>query len=61
MWMPDLLFGREIEQLLTLGDVEALSDMITRIRARATKQISSPAETSSPAVSQADALIGSYS
>ena len=33
-WTLDLLFGREIEQMITLCDVEALSDMATRIRAR---------------------------
>jgi NADH:ubiquinone reductase (H+-translocating) len=37
-WTLDLLFGREIEQMITLRDVEALSDMAGRIRARATQQ-----------------------
>ena len=36
-WTLDLLFGREIEQMITLRDVQALSDQITRIRARATR------------------------
>jgi NADH:ubiquinone reductase (H+-translocating) len=36
-WTLDLLFGREIEQLVTLRDVQALSDQIARIRARATR------------------------
>jgi NADH:ubiquinone reductase (H+-translocating) len=33
-WTLDLLFARDIEQMLTLRDVEALSDMAGRIRAR---------------------------
>jgi NADH:ubiquinone reductase (H+-translocating) len=36
-WTLDLLFGREIEQMITLHDVQALSDQIARIRARATR------------------------
>jgi len=35
-WTLDLLFGRDIEQLITLRDVQALTDQIARIRARAT-------------------------
>jgi hypothetical protein len=42
-WTLDLLFGREIEQMITLRDVEALSDMATRILARATQQTSTAA------------------
>jgi NADH dehydrogenase len=34
-WTLDLLFGREIEQLVTVRDVQALSNQIARIRARA--------------------------
>jgi hypothetical protein len=34
-WTLDLFFGREIEQLITVRDVEALSDRLARIRARA--------------------------
>jgi NADH dehydrogenase len=37
-WTLDLLFAKDIEQMLTLRDVEALSDMAVRIRARATQQ-----------------------
>jgi len=33
-WTLDLLFGREIEQMITLRDVKALSDRLTRIRAQ---------------------------
>jgi NADH:ubiquinone reductase (H+-translocating) len=33
-WTLDLLFGKEIEQMITLQDVEALSGMLARIRAR---------------------------
>jgi NADH:ubiquinone reductase (H+-translocating) len=43
-WTLDLLFGREIEQMLTLRDVEALSDMAGRIRARE-KQKNSPTDS----------------
>jgi hypothetical protein len=32
-WTLDLLFGRDIEQMITLRDVEELSDRWTRIRA----------------------------
>ena len=37
-WTLDLLFGREIEQMITLRDVQVLSDQIARIRARATRE-----------------------
>ena len=33
-WTLDLLFGREIEQMITLRDAEALSDWLARVRAR---------------------------
>jgi NADH dehydrogenase len=33
-WTLDLLFGREIEQVITLRDVQALSDRLARIRAQ---------------------------
>jgi NADH:quinone reductase (non-electrogenic) len=33
-WTLDLLFGRDIEQMITLRDVEELSERWTRIRAR---------------------------
>ncbi len=33
-WTLDLLFGREIEQMITLRDVQALSDRLARIRAQ---------------------------
>ena len=36
-WTLDLLFAKDIEQMLTLRDVEALSDMAVRIRTRATQ------------------------
>jgi len=39
-WTLDLLFARDIEQMITLRDVEALSEMAGRIRARATQQTS---------------------
>jgi len=31
-WTLDLLFGREIEQIVTLHDVQTLSDQLARIR-----------------------------
>ena len=33
-WTLALLFGREIEQMITLRDVQALSDRLARIRAQ---------------------------
>jgi NADH dehydrogenase len=39
-WTLDLLFSRDIEQMITLRDVEALSDMAGRIRSRAAQQTS---------------------
>jgi hypothetical protein len=33
-WTLDLLFGREIEQMITLHDVQALSDRLARNRAQ---------------------------
>jgi hypothetical protein len=39
-WTLDLFFGREIEQMITLRDVEEISSQWARIRAR-TKQASS--------------------
>jgi NADH dehydrogenase len=33
-WTLDLLFGREIEQLITVRDVQGLIDRLARIRAR---------------------------
>jgi NADH dehydrogenase len=39
-WTLDLLFARDIEQMITLRDVEALSEMAGRVRARATQRTS---------------------
>jgi NADH:ubiquinone reductase (H+-translocating) len=39
-WTLDLLFSRDIEQMLTLRDVEALGDLASRVRARAIQQTS---------------------
>jgi hypothetical protein len=33
-WTLDLLFGRDIEQMITLRDVEEISERWTRIRDR---------------------------
>jgi NADH dehydrogenase len=44
-WTLDLFFAREIEQMITLRDVEALSDLAGRIRAR-TKQARSTSAAS---------------
>ena len=33
-WTLDLFFGREIEQMITLRDVEELTDHVARIRAQ---------------------------
>jgi NADH dehydrogenase len=48
-WTLDLLFAKDIEQMLTLRDVEALSDMARRIRTRAkqgTSGTASPLDSS---------------
>jgi NADH dehydrogenase len=38
-WTLDLFFSRDIEQMITLRDVEALSDLAGRIRARGTRSV----------------------
>jgi hypothetical protein len=38
-WMLNLFFSREIEQMITLRDVEELTSRMARIRARAEKEI----------------------
>ncbi len=38
-WTLDLFFGREIEQMVTLRDIEAVADQIARIRARAKQSL----------------------
>jgi len=38
-WALDLLFGRDIEQMVTLRDIEAVADQIARIRARAKQSL----------------------
>ena len=45
-WTLDLFFARNIEQMITLRDVEALSDLAGRIRARRTQL--TPTAASSP-------------
>jgi hypothetical protein len=45
--MLELLFSREIEQMITLRDVEELTSRLTRIRERAKKEVSKPARTGS--------------
>src|SRR5882724_871273 len=44
-WTLDLFFGQEIEQMITVRDIEALSGQLARTRARA-KQASSTSATS---------------
>jgi hypothetical protein len=46
-WTLDLFFARDIEQMITLRDVEALGDMARRIRTRRT-QLTSHAAMSPP-------------
>src|SRR4029453_1474542 len=36
-WTLDLFFGKEIEQMITLRDVELLSDRLARLRSKAIK------------------------
>jgi hypothetical protein len=49
-WTLDLLFGREIEQMITFGDVEGLTERVARIRAR--RRQGSPMKSSQPAATQ---------
>ncbi len=35
-WTLDLFFGRQIEQMITVRDVELLSDRLARLRSKAT-------------------------
>jgi hypothetical protein len=46
-WTLDLLFARDIEQLIILHDVEALGDLVDRIRSRRT-QLTPAAASSLP-------------
>ena len=46
-WMLELLFSREIEQMITLRDVEELTSRLMRIRERTEKEGSKPARTGS--------------
>jgi hypothetical protein len=39
-WTLDLFFGQEIEQMITVRDIEELSGQLARVRAR-TKQLRS--------------------
>ena len=41
-WTLDLLFGREIDQMITLRDVQTLSDRVVRIRAQAKRRSEEP-------------------
>ena len=44
-WVLNLLFSREIEQIVTLRDVEELTGRMARIRARAMKELPTPARS----------------
>ena len=44
-WALNLLFSREIEQIITLRDVEELTGRMARIRARAMKELPTPARS----------------
>jgi hypothetical protein len=44
-WTLDLFFGQEIEQMITVRDIEALSGQLARVRAR-TKQVRSTSAAS---------------
>ena len=46
-WTLQLLFSREIEQMITLRDIEELSSRLTRIRERREKEVFKPARTGS--------------
>jgi NADH dehydrogenase len=45
-WTLDLFFGQEIEQMVTIRDIEALSSQLARIRTRAKHLTSTPASSS---------------
>jgi NADH dehydrogenase len=47
-WALNLLFSREIEQIVTLRDVEELTSRMARIRARAMKESPTPVRQSGP-------------
>jgi hypothetical protein len=49
-WTLELLFGREIEQMITFGDVEGLTERVARIRAR--RRQGAPVKSSQPAATQ---------
>jgi len=44
-WTLDLLFSKEIEQIITLRDVEELASRMTQIRAQAMKEMSTRARS----------------
>lgn len=48
-WTLDLFFAREIEQLITLRDIEAVGEMADRVRTRAAQQTSTNAASPSKA------------
>jgi len=52
-WTLDLFFGQEIEEMITVRDIEALSGQLARIRAR-TKQTRSTTAASALANSGRD-------
>jgi NADH dehydrogenase len=52
-WTLDIFFGQEIEQIVTVRDIEALSGQLARTRAR-TKQAKSMSATSMLANSDHD-------
>jgi NADH dehydrogenase len=49
-WTLDLFFGREIEQLITLRDIEELAGRVTRIRGQVREAPKSALDTSARAV-----------
>lgn len=53
-WTLDLFLSREIEQMITVRDIEALSERFARIRARAQQPTPIPV-ASSPDTSAGDA------
>jgi hypothetical protein len=46
-WTLDIFFGQEIEQMVTVRDIEALSAQLARIRARAKQATAASALDSS--------------
>ena len=59
-WTLDLFFGQEIEQMITVRDIEELSGQLARTRARTKQASSTSAVPASPLTAGEDGGEGSY-